>query len=339
MAKTIRAARHYQRDDDPILRLSRSAMLGVARDLREAFANLGEMVPVDKVKHALEHGAPVAPLINFGHFREVLKAPFGKLTKLHNTAAELGVRRINAAFARAGRQVRFRKDVGSRFNFDALDDGTQTQMRQAQDNLIQQLDTGARDSVEAIVAEGARYGTSIADMADNIRDMIGLTDTQAQAVMNFERMLTEGDPAVLTRALRNPEYDAIIQDSIDAGTDLNDAAIDNMVDDYVENYLDYRAATIAQTEATRTANVGLHNAYRQAIDRGALTDEAVTRQWLLGDHPCPICESIPDNNPDGVGVDEAFDSDDGPIDDPPVHPSCECSVDYVTDLTQVPDEA
>jgi hypothetical protein len=27
------------------------------------------------------------------------------------------------------------------------------------------------------------------------------------------------------------------------------------------------------------------------------------------------------------------------MDDPPVHPNCECSVDYVTDLTKVPDDS
>ena len=82
----------------------------------------------------------------------------------------------------------------------------------------------------------------------------------------------------------------------------------------------------------------MHDAYSQAVDRGAFPAEAVTRNWQLGDAPCPVCESIPDNNPDGVGVDESFESDDGPVDDPPVHPHCECSVEYVTDLALISDD-
>ena len=474
MIKRIRAARHYQRADDPILRLSRSATRSVARDVRAAFGNLGGMVDREKTIHALRHGVSPAPLIAWGHYREILKAPFGRLVRLRHAGAELGVRQINGTFAQARRKVRFRKaitlpdigrieidtshdvrsgavaskdrpdlvyidrriptwmhaflavheaverrameewgypylvaherfatpaeraaveaagidwehytheidgyldriehedapnpppdphvdissavssghhhsrskhgdvhkDAGDAFNFDALSADTQREMREAQDELIQQLEDDARDTIETIIADGALNGTSVEDIADEIREMIGLTDTQAQAVLNYQRMLQDLDPKALERALRNSEYDSALQDAIDSGVDLADAAVDRMVSDYVDNYLDYRAATIAITESTRAANAGLHDAYSQAIERGALTDDAVTRFWQLGDSPCPVCESIPDNNPDGVGVDEDFDSDDGPVSDAPVHTRCECSVDYQTDLTKVPE--
>ena len=150
-------------------------------------------------------------------------------------------------------------------------------------------------------------------------------------------MLETLDPTALQRQLRNTTMDTAVQDAIDSGQLLSGDVIDFMVADYNSNYLDYRASTIAQTESVRAVNQGLHDAYSQAIDRGALPDSAVRREWELGDSPCPICESIPDNNPDGVGVDEEFDSDDGPVDDPPVHPNCMCSVSYVTDISQVPE--
>jgi hypothetical protein len=303
------------------------------------------MVPVDRVADALRRGRDPRALINWHHYREILKAPFGRLAKLRTAAAEFGARQINGKFQRAGRKVRhrpqgiFRKaGPGDRFTFDSLSEEVQTELRDAQDELIQQLESDARDAIETIIADGTMEGTALDDVAAQIRDMIGLTDTQSQAVLNYQRMLEDLDPGALQRQLRNDEYDAVLQDAIDSGTNLSAAAINNMVSDYIDNYLDYRAATIAQTESTRAANAGLHDAYSQAIDRGALSDDAVTRNWQLGDSPCPICESIPDNNPEGVGVGEAFDSDDGPIDDPPVHPHCECSVEYVTDLTKVPED-
>ena len=53
---------------------------------------------------------------------------------------------------------------------------------------------------------------------------------------------------------------------------------------------------------------------------------------------CPICEAIPDNNVAGVRVGENFNSSLGPVNDPPVHPNCRCSINYVTDLDKVPDD-
>jgi hypothetical protein len=430
MVKRIRPARHYQRDDDPILRLSRSAMKGVARDLQHAFNNLSDMVPVGKVIDALKHGINPAMLINWHHYREVLRGPFDRLGKLRAAGGALGARKINGLFAAKRRKVRFKKrfqssvewgglatkkqanyrtqeqqwkpgrlgrradyprcdtcsmyaetfdgsegrggnctavagrimadDVcdffedreptvakllkitkatGDQFNFDAFAPDIAKEIRDEQDRLIAQLETDARDAIDTIISDGVSEGLDMEEVAASVRDMIGLTDTQAQAVLNYQSMLQDLDPKALQRQLRNTEYDAVYQDAIDAGNDLSDAAVESMVSDYIENYLDYRAATIAQTESTRAANLGLHDAYSQAVDRGAIPEDALTRQWQLGDSPCPICESIPDNNPDGVGIDEPFDSDDGPIDDPPVHPNCECSVDYVTDLTMVPDDS
>ena len=70
-----------------------------------------------------------------------------------------------------------------------------------------------------------------------------------------------------------------------------------------------------------------------------MPEEAVKRVWLidLDDATCPICLSIIDNNPDGVGLSEDFESEDGPIDDPPVHPNCRCTVQYETNLDLVPE--
>jgi len=351
------------------------------------------MVPVDKMHEALKRGQSPANLVNWHHFKEVLRASFTRLGKLRQAGGELGARQINGVFAAHQRHVRFKKaakaskavahyraatdankrcgvcwmfqtpdqcisveghiDVnavcdyfetifakatGNQFNFDSFAPSVQQNIRRAQDVFIAQLESDARDSIQTIISDGVRNGTPLDDVASNIRDLIGLTDTQAQAVLNYQRMLMELDPGALARQLRNTDYDAVLQDAIDNDTSLSDAAIQSMVDDYTDNYLDYRAATIAQTESTRAANAGLHDAYSQAVERGALPEDAITRQWQLADNPCPICESIADNNEDGVGLNEDFDSDEGPISDPPVHPNCECSVDYVTDLTQVPDE-
>jgi hypothetical protein len=355
--KRIRPARHYQRPDSPVLKLILQNKRPIARDLRAAFMHLGELVPAAPITRLIRSGRfrEIPDAINFKHYNEILKKPFARIADAYQSAADHGVRKINGSFAQARQRVRFRKagivvgamlaaiavDIAKAadvFNFDMFNQSVQDTLRQAQDDLIQQLEQSARDAIETIVLDGATQGLGAADIVDNIRELIGLTDTQAQAVLNFRDMLENLDSGALTRQLRNTQFDAAVQDAIDNNTDLGTAAVDQMVSDYTENYLDYRAATIAQTESVRSVNQGLHDAYSQAIDRGVIPDSAVKRQWQLGDSPCPVCESIPDNNPDGVGVDEDFNSDDGPISDPPVHPNCMCEVDYVTDISQVPED-
>jgi hypothetical protein len=234
----------------------------------------------------------------------------------------------------------FEKAVTDAFTFDRFDDATQQWLREQQDELIAELEDSVRDTIEQVIASGVRDGLSAEDMAADIRDTIGLTDRQAQAVMNYRSMLEDLDPDALDRQLRAAGFDEMLQDAIDNDIPLDEAAVNTMVDAYESNYLDYRADTIAQTESVRMANAGLQDAYEQAIDRGALPAEAVRQYWqiALDEKTCPICESIPDNNPDGVAMGEDFDSDDGPQDQPPVHPSCRCSIEIVTDLDQVPDE-
>jgi len=51
-----------------------------------------------------------------------------------------------------------------------------------------------------------------------------------------------------------------------------------------------------------------------------------------------VCQSVAERNPDGVGLDEDFESEDGPQDDPPIHPRCRCTVEYITNLDMLPDD-
>ncbi len=234
---------------------------------------------------------------------------------------------------------RVSKDAGDEFAFDLYTQDVQDQLRQAQDELIQDLEQGIRDSIEQIVVNGARQGLGSDQTMDDIRQLIGLTDRQAQAVMNYRDMLESLDSGALDRQLRNFLEDETVQDAIDSGESLDDLMVDKLVQDYADNYLDYRAETIAQTESTRAANLGLQDAYSQAIDNGVFPSDAVKQFWkiALDETTCAVCQSIPDLNPNGVAIDEPFESSIGQVDAPPdPHPNCRCSVEIITDLDMVP---
>lgn len=352
-------ARHYQKPTDPIRALADASRRPVARDIRAALGDLRRSVNSERVSRLASYGLwwNIKHEVDWPHWREIMRKPFGRLIKVHDVAAEIGLRQINGKFGQRGIPVRFKKgaigdpslggnapkgetflkDAGDLFNYDRLNRETVASLRQYQDALIADLERQARDSIDSAVQLSIRDGLVVDEVADYVRQVIGLTNTQAVAIENYRLGLQGMDSSVLNRALMSAEAQAVFADAKESGKPLSAAIIDGLVQDYTERYLDYRATTISQTETIRAANLGLHDVYRQAVQRGAIPAEAITRNWqiALDERVCPHCRSIPENDPNGVGIDESFNSDDGPVDDPPQHPGCRCSVVYVTNLDLV----
>jgi hypothetical protein len=92
---------------------------------------------------------------------------------------------------------------------------------------------------------------------------------------------------------------------------------------------DNRAETIARTEATRA---------RHTAEQVTVKDSGVVKKkhWLRSEDACPICDAIAEQYPDGVAVDANFGATDyGPIDGPPAHPNCTCSLTYELDESKL----
>ncbi len=333
----------YQSRAAPIRQLATLAKPAVARDLKGALKHLGTLVDVPRTVGLIRNGLPRSiwrEAVDWKQFHEAMKRPFARLGALHSDAAALGERKINGAFHAAGRHVVF-KDVApfrSKFAYDRFSQATQDALRQYQDALIVQLSNDARNTIDAVIIAGQRAGLTAEEIAADIRETIGLTDRMAQAVFNYRNMLYGMDPAALTRQLSNYADDAVLQAALDRGESLSDAQVDQMTANYEDNYLDYRAGMIAQTESVRAASMGLQDSYAQAIDSGALTQDSVRQYWqiALDEKTCVLCASVADMNPDGVQIGEDFDSDDGPVTAPPLHPQCRCSVDLITNLDMLP---
>jgi len=208
--------------------------------------------------------------------------------------------------------------------------------QQFQDAILGQ----AKAVIQARILESLRYGISPDAVAESLSYVIGLTPRQAQAVMNFRSMLESGDSDVLTRALRDRRFDSTVRAMIAGDIERDAAKIDAMVERYAERMVAYRATTIARTEAMQAATGGIRDAYLQAVNSGRLFDHEVRRRWLTAEDElvCPICSSIPLLNGDGVGIDEPYDSIDGPIMAPLAHTSCCCSESYAADLTRLTEQ-
>lgn len=321
----------------------------------------------------------VASVMDVPHQAEAMKRPLGMLGNVWLEGGEIGARRINGQFNARSKVVRFRKaqasaeerlrtgprfygqtltartapildletlmstavakDAADLFNFDRFDEVTQLRIRAYQDELIRQLGVDSRRTIEAVILEAMRQARTPAEIMSRIRAVIGLTEKQASAVVRFRQQLLDMNPAAAARALLPKAMAAEVRNTFAAGAGLSLERINEMVQRYQENYLDYRAMSIAQTETTRAASLGLQDSYAQAVDRGALPKEAIRQFWQisLDESTCDHCLSVVDNNPEGVPFGQPFDSDEGPIDAPPMHPNCRCSLEFVTDLDLVPD--
>lgn len=376
--RRIRPAKHYQHPQAPVRALADKAIPSLSRALRTALKASRSLFDVSRAEWLLQQGRyrEIADLIDWNHSDQAMRHPLAMLGDVWLAGGKVGARKINGAFTSRRRVVRYKKAAGVEerlhadgltaphrsaaapilpedwfeasiiekdqsdlFNFDRFDPVTQAHIRSFQDALITQLGVDSRVTIEETILAALRAGKSPADIARQIKATIGLTDKQAAAVLRFRQQLEDMDPALLTRKLTG-DTSAFIEARA-AGKTIEASTIDQMAATYADNYLNYRALMIATTEATRASSLGLQDSYQQAIDRGAMPAEAVTQYWQisLDEKTCDHCLSVVDMNPDGVPFGEQFQSDDGMIDGPPYHPNCRCSLEFVTNLDLVPDDA
>ena len=223
-----------------------------------------------------------------------------------------------------------RTPAGVTFQFNVLNPKTAEQVYNYSYSLISEISSSIRETVRHVMTDGVISGRNPLDIARDLRDSIGLTERQTMAVENYRRLLENGSSEALSRGLRDRRFDG----TIEAG-DLTPEQIERMVERYRERYVKYRSETIARTEAIRSVNAGNLEMWRQAAEEGRVDPAAVRRFWIYtsdGEARDSHVE-IPELNPDGVGLEEPFNSPLGPImypGDPGALPgntiNCRCSL-------------
>jgi hypothetical protein len=219
--------------------------------------------------------------------------------------------------------------------FDMINPRTVQAVRTYGFNLIQQVSNDTRDGIRAVVSNALEFGGHPYDQAREIRNLIGLTDSQANAVTSFRDLLESGDRDALTRALRDRRFDSTLDDALGTAAEntLEPEQIDRMVTAYASRSLNMRAETIARTETLRAANMGAQQAWVQASENGLLVQADIMQGWGVADDDrlCIYCQNIPELNPGGVAIGDVFQTDLGPVDMPPLHPNCRCFL-YLLDF-------
>lgn len=332
-AQRWRAVERIQKDDrsDQIQRIARlySKLAGqIGRSFKDAVGKLGDSIDLDALEQALKDGR-VSDAINAISEADLIDG----FTPVGNAITHAT---IDAGQAAVAAMLASQPELGSlNIVFNAVNPATVSFLRNYEMNSIRELASDALGSIRIAVRNGVANGLGPADIATDIRDFIGLTDQQTQAVSNYRNMLQNLDSDVLTRALRDARFDPTIDTAITNGNPLTDDQIATYVDRYQSRYLNYRATTIARTEAIRAANAGNHLAWQQQVASGKMAADEVTREWLYThDGKTRLSHvAIPLLNPDGVGLDEPFETLLGelmypgdPSGDPADVINCRCSV-------------
>ena len=160
--------------------------------------------------------------------------------------------------------------------------------------------------VRQVVRAAVAGGRTIQQEARELRAVVGLTPRQTAAV------------------------DALRQRLTDEGR--SEAYITSQVEVAADRGIRLRAQQIARTESMRVANAAQQQLNEQAQEDGWLPADQ-KRQWLVtpDQRLCPLCKPIPEMNPGGVALDEPFQTPEGPLDLPPLHPLCRCTTTLVMD--------
>jgi len=244
-------------------------------------------------------------------------------------AAQEGGQISSAALKRAGLQASFNAVHPNVVHY------AQTQAARLVTNIPDDL----RAAIRTVTALGAAGQLTVEEQASILKSAIGLPRHQLQAPLRFGEDLRAGNLGAAARRFTAAEKQ-MIRSRIAQGT-VTPAFIQQMQGIYSERLIAARAETIARTETLAAINHGVHESWRQSVAEGDLPKTA-RRMWILtpDERLCPICAEIPGLNPDGVGMEEAFDTPEGPVMDPPApHPNCRCSVGLIFPDTTTPEDA
>lgn len=163
--------------------------------------------------------------------------------------------------------------------FDQTNFGAVNAMNANQLRLVRGFSESQREVTRRAILDGIQRGENPIDMARRFRDSIGLTPKQQQWVENYRTSLRRLDADALQRELRDGRFDRTVARAIRDKSPLSEKQIDKMVARYRDNMINYRAETIARTEALRSAHEGVEEMYQQAIANGDLSPGSLERTW------------------------------------------------------------
>lgn len=216
--------------------------------------------------------------------------------------------------------------LGVEVSFNARHPNTVLFARTQTARLVVAVGEEVKEAIRIITAAGADIGLTTTQQARAIREIVGLPPNWAAAPANLADDLRNGRVGSATSRRLSAVDKAKIRSRIAAGT-VTEEFVEEMMSNYTRSLTNRRALNIARTETLRAAHGGQRESWRQAADAGVIPRD-VRRHWIVTpderlreEHAAVI-----DMNPEGVGLDEPFETPLGPVFDPPLDVLCRCGV-------------
>lgn len=181
--------------------------------------------------------------------------------------------------------------------------------------LVAEVSEESRRAIRRIVARAFTDKMPPRQSAKLIRNVVGLTEVQADAVINLQQKVLTSPGSLIYAGktpIRVPK----------AG--MPEARLDGIIQKYADRLTRHRAMTIARTETMMASNQGQALLWSQAQARGELP-RTLKHEWIasFSERTCPICSAL---NGEVVEVGKPFSAG---VTNPPAHPSCRCTTGLV----------
>ena len=219
----------------------------------------------------------IAGLLEAGRIEEALAITDGISQGL--------VSQLEQVYAAAGfsSAAALRSQTDTLFEFNAINARSVATLQTERLRLVREFNSQQRAATRILLEDAFTRGLAPIEQARVIRESISLSSSQARAVVNYRRLLSEGTPGslgqVLERKLRDKRFDPSVRAAARGDRVLTSAQIDRMVVRYEERFVAFRARTIARTETVAAVGAGDLEMWNQAIESGVVDPQDVINEW------------------------------------------------------------
>lgn len=298
--QTIRQHKASESQRQEALHLAEKFEAKLRRQVMQAFSEMRGGIDEDELIAAVKRGrAYVEDLFASSRFT----AAFGKVTDSMNAAFNAaGIEQATlAASGELGLAIVARWDMANPYAAAA--------MRQNNLELITAITRQQRRSISAILINAVEAQQTPFAAARDIRDTIGLTARDAQAVRNYRAFIEAGQFGQARRRDIGGNADRTLNAASGGRINLDADRVDRLVASYADRLLRNRAGTIAATESFRSYNQGHAEGWRQIMEQNPEIEASrFKRFWIAtrDERTRPDHLALPQINSKGVAMDKPF---------------------------------
>ncbi len=220
----------------------------------------------------------LARLLEQGQIEQAFQAAHAHVVQFADETAVIftGTARSTAAFLR---------DKDFAISYNATNQRAVNLMVQNRDLVIKGFTEQQIGATQAALAQGIERGLNPGEVARTIRKSVGLTEYEVGVINNYERAVRTGSSRALQYELRDKRFDSTMQRAIDEGTFIPEAQVRKMVDRYRQRWINYRARTVARSQALPIVHQANDEMYAQAVEAGLFGADEVVGKWRNGTRP------------------------------------------------------